>query len=145
MVVTRRKAPGWFTVAGVLLTVWGMLGCYACAMQFLHGAEAMGPATEYDRTLYASLPVWYNSVYAVAVATGFAGAVALLVRSALARPLFLISLIAVIIQFGWLFATTDIVAHKGAATVLPFPVLIVAIAAFGAWLAGRAIRRGWIG
>lgn len=141
----RRRAPVWFKLVAVALTAWGMLGCYACLMQFLHGAEAMGPATDYDRALYAALPIWYNSVYAVAVVTGFLGGLCLIVQSAMARPLFVVSLIAVIVQFGWLFATTDIIAHKGAGVVLPFPILIVLIAAFGIWLSGRALRRGWIG
>ena len=104
----------------------------------------MGPATDYQRTLYAGLPVWYNAVYAVAVGTGLLGAVALLARSTLARPLFVISLIAVVVQFGWLFATTDIIAHQGAATV-GFPLFIAAVAAFEIWFARHAQRRGWIG
>lgn len=145
MAYVRRAAPAWFPVVAVVLTVWGMLGVYACVQQFRLGADAMGPASAYDRTLYAALPIWYNAIYAVAVGTGFAGGVALLVRSGIARPLFVVSLVAVIVQFGWLFATTDIVAHKGAAMVLPFPILIAAVAAFGAWLAKKGIRRGWIG
>lgn len=137
--------PVWFRVVAILLLLWGVAGCYACYLQFRLGAAAMGAPTDYDRALYAALPVWYNAVYAVAVGTGFLGALALLTRSVLARPLFVISLVAVVIQFGWLFVTTDIIAHKGAGTVLPFPILIVAIAAFGAWLSAKARRRRWIG
>lgn len=145
MSMFETPPPVWFRVVAVLLLIWGLMGCYACYQQFRLGAEAMGPATEYDRALYAALPVWYNAVYAVAVGAGTLGAVALLARSALARTLFIVSLVAVVIQFGWLFAATDIVAHKGAGTVLPFPILIVAIAAFGVWLSGKARRRRWIG
>ena len=144
MANARKSAPMWFRIVAAILLVWGVAGCWACVQQFRLGADAMGPATDYDRALYATLPVWYNAVYAVAVGTGFLGALALLARSVLARPLFLISLVAVLIQFGWLFATTDIVAHKGALVVLPFPSIIVAVAAFGAWLAGHARTRGWI-
>lgn len=140
----RLSAPMWFRIVAAILLVWGIAGCWACYQQFRLGADAMGPASDYDRALYATLPVWYNAVYLVAVGTGALGALALLARSVLARPLFLFSLVAVVVQFGWLFATSDIVARKGALVVLPFPIVIVAVAAFGVWLSGYARRRRWI-
>jgi hypothetical protein len=141
----RWRAPAWFYVVAILLLLWGAAGCFACYQQFRLGAEAMGPASAYDRALYAALPPWYNWVYAVAVGAGILGAAALLARSALALTLFVISLVAVLVQFGWLFLTTDIVTVKGAGTVLPFPIFIVAMAVFQIWFAGLARRRGWIG
>ncbi|MDQ2891744.1 MAG: hypothetical protein M3R64_01480 [Pseudomonadota bacterium] len=121
----------------------GGAGCFACYQQFRLGADAMGPADAYQHALYAALPVWYNAVYAVAVGTGFLGALALLAPSALARPLFVVALIAVIVQFGWLFATTDIMAHRGVGAA-GFPLVIVAISGFEIWFARHAQRRGWI-
>jgi hypothetical protein len=138
------KRPGWFVAVVVLLLLWGAMGVFACVQQFRLGADAMGPASDYDRALYAQLPVWYNAVYAVAVGTGFLAALALLARSTLAIPLAAISLVAVIVQFGWLFATTDIIATKGV-WVTYFPLLIAAIALFSLWLARLARTRRWIG
>lgn len=143
MIVTR--APRWFRIVALLLLAWGAVGCVACVQQFRLGAAAMGPADDYQRALYASLPIWYNAVYAIAVGTALLGALALLARSVLAIPLFAFSLIAVVIQFGWLFTTTDIIAHRGAATVVPFPLLIAGIAAASLWLSRHARARGWIG
>lgn len=143
--VFRRSPPVWFRIATILLLLWGVAGCYACRQQFRLGAAAMGRPTAYDLALHAALPGWYNWVFALAVGMGFVGAVALIARSVLARPFYAVSIVAVLVQFGWLFAATDIVAHKGASTVLPFPVLIVAIAVFAIWLSGLARRRGWIG
>jgi uncharacterized membrane protein YhdT len=140
-----RQVPLWFRIAAVVLLIWGVAGCYACIQQFRLGADAMGPASDYDRALYGSLPVWYNAIYAVAVGTGLLGALALLTRSVLAVPLYAISLGAVVIQFGWLFATTDIVAVRGAGQVVPFPLVILAIGACALWLSRHARRRGWIG
>ena len=138
-----RRSPTWFRVVSVVLLLWALAGCYACVQQFRLGADAMGPASDYDRALYASLPVWYNAVYAVAVGCGLLGAVALLARSVLAVPLTTLSMIGVVIQFGWLFATSDIVAVKGVSTAI-FPLVIVAVAALSVWLARHARARGWI-
>lgn len=142
-VIGRAKAPVWLRIVAVLLTLWGAMGVFACIQQFRLGADAMGPASAYDRALYASLPVWYNAVYAVAVGCGLLGAVALLARSVLAIPLTTLSLIGVLLQFGWLFATSDIVAAKGASTAV-FPLVIVAVAGLSVLLARHARSRGWI-
>ena len=138
------KPRAYYYVVAVLLTVWDAIGCYFCYMQFKLGADAMGPATAYDRALFAALPGWYNYCYALAVGGATLGGIALLARSALAKPILIVSLIAIIVQFGYLFATTDIIAHKGFATVVPFPVFIVAVAVFALWFAGFAKRKGWI-
>jgi hypothetical protein len=140
----RGAVPAWYWVLAALLTLWGLMGVYACYLQVTIGADAMGEASGYDRALYNSLPDWYNWVYGIAVGAGFLGGVALLARSRLAQTLFLASLIAVLIQFGWLFATTDIVAAKGAAATVPFPLFITAVAAFSVWFAGFASTRGWV-
>jgi hypothetical protein len=136
--------PRWFRIVAVLLVLWGAMGVWACLQQVRLGADAMGPASAYDRRLYASLPFWYDAVYAVATGAGLLGALALVRGSRLARPLFALSLAAVLVQFGYLFATTDIVAAKGAGTVLPFPAFIAGVATLQLWLAQLGTRRGWL-
>lgn len=144
MMAARIKAPGWLTIVAVVLLLWNLLGAFACIQQFRLGADAMGPATDYDRQLYASMPGWYNWCFAFAEATGVAGAVALLLRRKVAVPLFILSLIGVVVQFGYLFATTDIIARKGVWTTY-FPLFIAATCIVQVWLARRAHRAGWIG
>ncbi|WP_375396862.1 hypothetical protein [uncultured Sphingomonas sp.] len=142
---TGLRPPAWFWIVAVLLVLWEAMGVFSCIQQFRLGAEAMGPATNYDRALYASLPVWYNYAYAVATFGGLLGGLALLLKEARAVILFWISLIAVLVMFGYLFATTDIIAHKGAGTVLPFPIVIALVGAFSIWFATMARARRWIG
>lgn len=143
MAAGMQRLPAWFWAVAVVLLLWNLIGAYACIQQFRLGAEAMGPATDYDRALYASMPVWYNWIFALAEAGGVGGAIALLLRNPAARPLFVVSLIAVVIQFGYLFATTDIIAQKGIWTTY-FPLFIAAMGVFEIWFAAAAQRRGWI-
>ena len=49
-----------------------------------------------------------------------AGAIALWRRSRHALPLYVLSLVGVVIQFGFVFAGTGLLAHKGAAATVPF-------------------------
>ncbi len=141
----HKPIPGWFRVIAVMLTIWGVVGVFACVQQFRLGAEAMGPADDYYRRLYATFPAWYNWIYAVATGSGLLAALTLLFGSRLARPLFVVSLIAIVVQFGWLFLATDIIAVRGVAQVVPFPAFIAMVATFGVWLSDHAGRRGWIG
>lgn len=140
----RQKPPGWFVAIAVLLVLWGLAGCASFYVHIAHGPDIDPKATDWDRAYFAALPGWLNIVYAVAVGGGLLGSIALLMRSKLATSLYILSLVAVIVQFGYIFAATDLIAHKGAATTVPFPLLIAAIAIFQIWFAKRAERRGWI-
>jgi hypothetical protein len=136
------KPPTWFWIVAGLLILWGLAGC---ASFWMHLNFDPGTATAEDRQIYAQLPGWLNAVYAVSVGGGLLGSIALLARSRWAVPLYLASLVAVIVQFGWTFAMTDLLALKGAAATVPFPLFIGAAAVFQVWLSTRARRRGWIG
>lgn len=138
------RPPVWYWIVAGLLALWEAVGCIACLAQITQGAAAMGPVDDWSRAYYAALPVWYNWVYGVATFGGLLGAVALLWRKAVALRLFQLSLVAVIVMFGWAFAATDLIAHKGAGTVLPFPLFIAAVGTFAIWLAAFAIRKRWI-
>jgi hypothetical protein len=121
-----------------------VMGCYACVMQIRLGAAAMGPVDAWSLKYYAALPVWYNAVYAVATFGGLIAGLVLLLRDRRALLLFWISFVAVVVMFGYAFAATDLIAHKGLAQVLPFPLLIAAIGAFSIWFSGYAAKKGWM-
>ena len=139
----RQRGPMWFRIAALVLVAWGAMGVWACYTQLTQGADAMGPASDYDRALFARLPGWYRLDYAVATVAMLLGACALLLRSRHAAALLTVSLVAVMIQFGWMFLMTDIIAVKGP-YVLYFPLLILTVGALALQLAHVARRRGWI-
>jgi hypothetical protein len=137
------RAPLWYRIVVAVLLLWGALGCWACFTQLTQGAGAMAGASDYDRALFDRLPAWYRLDYAIATATMLLGAIALMLRLRHAVALLTVSLVAVMIQFGWMFAMTDIIAVKGP-YVLYFPLLILAIGALALHLAHLARRRRWI-
>lgn len=143
MAFVRQRPPDWFWLTGTALTLWGVIGCYLWFRWAALGAGPIGPASAYDRALFAELPGWYKYLHAIAVGAGVLGGLALLARSLAARVLFIVSLIAVVIRFGWLFASTDVLATKGPATAL-FPIGIALVAGYSVWLAAKAHRHGWI-
>lgn len=144
MATFRKSPPLWYWLVAGLLTLWDAVGCYMCYLQSTKGADWMPDATDYDRQLLASMPGWYNWCYAIAVGAGLLGGIALLARRRLAKPLFVVSLIAVIIQFAYVLLATDLIAVKGFATAAGFPIFITVLAVFAVWFAHRADKRGWI-
>lgn len=140
----RQKPPSWFVVVAAVLVLWGLMGCASLYLHIVYGPDMDPNATDWDRAFFAALPAWFNIVYVVAVGGGLLGSIALLIRSKQAVLLYILSMIAVIVQFGYIFAGTDLIAHKGAATTVPFPLFIAVVAVFQIWFAKRAERRGWI-
>ncbi len=138
---SQAKAPVWFWIVAILLVLWEAMGCWACVLQIKLGAAAMGPVDDWSLKYYAALPVWYNGVYAIATFGGLLGGLALLLRDTRASILFWISFVAIIVMFGYAFAATDLIAHKGLGRVLPFPLLVAAVGAFSIWFAESRWRR----
>lgn len=137
----QSRPPVWFTLAALLLTLWGLVGCATLYMHFGIGPDAS--ASQYDRDLYRSMPLWVNLSYILAVISGMMGAVGLLLKRAWAVLLSAISLICVVAQFGWVFAATDIIAMKGL-WVVYFPAFVFIVQSVQLWMAGKGKRRRWL-
>ena len=144
MAIVRVKPPIWFWIVAILLALWEAIGAWGCVEQIRLGAEAWPAADAYDRTLYTSLPAWYNPVYGVATFGGLIAALLLLMRSRLAVVFFTVSLIAVIVMFGYVLAATDLIAHKGAGTAVTLPLIIFVLALFAVWVSLVSRQRRWI-
>lgn len=137
----RSRPTGWFKATAVILILWGLIGL---ASLYMHFAMGPGPdASDYDRKLFEAMPGWLNAVYVGAVGCGFAGAIALLLKRRIAAPLSALSLVLVVVQFGWMFLATDIIAVKGV-WVTYFPALIFAMQTLQLIVANVAIGRGWL-
>lgn len=138
-----QKPPPWLYIVGVILLLWGLAGCWAFYTHVTLGAAANPEATDWDRAYFAALPGWFAIDFAVAVGAGLLGSIALLLRSKWAVTLYWLSLVAVVIQFGWMFLATDVIAVKGASATF-FPALIFVITVFEIWVSGLAKRQGWL-
>ena len=74
--------PTWFRVASWLALLWMLSGAAAFAMDLMTDEAALAQMTPAQRELYEARPQWLFAMYAVAIATGLAGAVGLLLRQA---------------------------------------------------------------
>lgn len=123
----NRPGGLYWTVAVVAL-VWNLIGV-ATYLGSVMGETATAPA----------MPAWVTGAYAIAVFGGTFGAVGLLLRKAWAVPLFALSLVAVIAQWGYI-----LIAMEMEPAGLVLPVLILLIAAYLLWAAISAKNKGWL-
>lgn len=137
--------PGWFITVAVVLLLWAIAGVASFAGHAFVGERMAAEQGAWDLAYYRALPAWFAWDYAIATLAALAGAIALLMRSRHAVVLYVVSLVGVVIQFGYVFLGTDLLAHKGAATTLPFPAFIAIMGAVQIAVARMAARRGWTG
>jgi hypothetical protein len=105
---------------------------------------AIDKMTAYDRNLFLGLPRWFAYDFALATITALVGSICLLLRLRIAMPLYLLSLIGVVIQFGWVLGATDLIAVKGVAAAALPPFFIFSVGVFSLWFADVSRGRRWI-
>jgi hypothetical protein len=136
------RPPTWFWIVAVLGLLWELFGVamYLMHVGVLPNSQEMSEA---ERSLMESSPVWVTALFAISVFGGALGTLGLLLRKRWARPLLVLSLIAVILQFGGWLLVTDAIAVMGP-SVFVMPAVIVAVAILLAWLATVGVKRGWL-
>lgn len=123
---TGPRIPIW---PAIIFLLWNCMGLAAFAMQSMADLGELTKTDAYQAKIWSDMPGWAWGAYAVAVGAGLAGAIALLARLHVAVWLSAVCVIAVIVQFGWTFLGTDILAVKGPSTVLfPLFILVMAVA-----------------
>lgn len=141
---SENRVPVWYWVVAVLALLWEAMGCFAYLRDVSMTAADIAALPDGQRQLYAAMPAWQAAVYAVAVWVGLSGAVMLLMRRAWARPLFIVSLIACLVQFGYTFIVLKAADVVGPAQAYPLPAAIIVIAILLVWFSAMALKRGWL-
>jgi hypothetical protein len=138
------QPPRWYWIVAGMAVLWMLFGVLAWVMDLMTDETALAQMSEAQRQLYMARPQWIFAVYAVAIFSGLAGTIGLLLRKGWAVAALGISLAAVIVQFGYTFFVMDAIRLLGAAMAVPFPVVIFLIGVLLLWFATSSKKRGWI-
>ncbi|MBB6092751.1 lipopolysaccharide export LptBFGC system permease protein LptF [Povalibacter uvarum] len=138
------KPPTWYWVVSVIALLWMLIGVMAWTADLMTDEAALSQMSEAQRQLYESRPQWVFAIYAIAIFSGLAGAIGLLMRKSWSSTAFAISLVAIIVQFGYTFGPMKAVQVLGAAAAVPFPLVIFLLGVLWLWLARHARKAGWI-
>jgi len=136
------KLPVWFWVIAGVALLWNLMGVASYFGQVTISDEAIAALPAAEQALYKNTPAWATASFAIAVFSGAAGCILLLLRNRLAVFAFGLSLISIIIQMSyWLLMTNSIAVYgPGGATM---PVLVIVIGALLLWFSMSSKTKGW--
>lgn len=140
---SSSKPPIWFWVVSVIALLWNIMGVNAYLQQAYKSEAFRANFNEQQLAILDAAPAWATAAFAIAVFAGALGCIALLLRKKWAKPLFLISFIAVLVQFSHeLFMTKASDYYDTFAWVMTISIPI--IAALLVKFSKTSIARNWI-
>ena len=141
--MTPIKPPTWFWVLAIVGLIWNILGILSFIMHITISPETLGAMPEQERALYTGFPTWVLVTFCIAVFGSTIANILLLLRNAIATPLFVTSFIAILLQMVYTIFISNAIAVHGPAA-LGVPTLVVIFGAVLLWLSSTAKSRGWI-
>ena len=141
---SNHKLPITFWIIAIVGLVWNAMGVFNYFIQTFISDAALASLPEEQQSLLNATPAWINIVFAIAVFGGFLGCLALLLKKAWAIPLFLISLIAIVVQMGYSTFMTDASKVYSVFMAVVMPIIVIAIGLFLWYYAKSSERKGWI-
>ena len=141
--VIGTNVPGWFRLLSVLGLAWNGFGVYMYLMKVGLFGDPLAGLDPAHVALAQSVPAWVVGAFAIAVFVGLLGALALVVLSRWAKPLLILSLLAVLVQCGWIIGMSDARAVEGNMAFM-MPAVVTLVAVLLVWLAGYGNRKGWL-
>ncbi|MEM7360999.1 MAG: hypothetical protein AAF431_18045 [Pseudomonadota bacterium] len=143
MTSQENAVPVWFWVVSGLAVVWNALGVMAYIADFNQSVEDIAKLPQITQDLYAMRPDWAVWAFAVAVFAGLLGSILLLLKRKLASQVFLLSLVALLVQNYFWFGMAKAHQHFPASSQV-MPALVIVIAIFLIWFARNSTARGWL-
>ena len=105
--------------------------------------EKLSSLTSAQQALYENNPMWNKAVYAIATFGGLLASILLALRKSLSTPLYLVSLVAVVIQMGYSLFGMNAIETIGTSAAL-FPIVLIVIAAFLWYYSKTSTAKGWL-
>ena len=137
-----QKPPVWFWVVAVIALLWNLFGLFNFYISTFDQVSILETLNQKQRELFEAMPLWATIAFGVATVTGTLASLGLLVRKRLAKPLFVVSLVAMVAQFiNWLFI-------QNAPEVFPnsysMPAAVVIVGVLLIIFSNKGIQKGWL-
>ena len=140
---TSNKPGAAFWIIAVIALIWNIMGVMAYLGQAYMTDEERTLLPEAEQALYSDIPAWVTAAFAFAVFGGLLGALALLLRKKWATPLFIISLLGIIVQMIYNFFISNAMDVYGPGKMI-MPVMVLIIGFFLVWYSKKATAKGWL-
>ena len=129
--------PKHLWIIGILAVLWNLMGVYDYLMTQTENEAYLAKFDQAQLDYFYSFPIWVEVFWALAIWGAMAGCVLLLMRKRLAVPVFLGSLVSMVITAVYNFGLSRGMEVMGAGGLI-FTIAIFFIA-LGLWLYSKAM------
>lgn len=148
--MSENKTPILYWVVSGLLALWSLMGVMAylgyvkMTPEALAEMVAKGDVTQGYADMVTATPAWATAVFALAVFLGVFGAIGLLLRKAWAVPLYIASLVFILISMFKGFVLDGAAKHMSGAQI-GMEVVVILLGIFAVWFARKKKAKGILG
>jgi len=143
MTNSTNKPNTGFWIIGIIALIWNLMGVMAYIAQAFMTDEMLAALPENEQALYVDVPSWVTAAFAIAVFAGALGCILLLIRKKMASMVFIISLIAILIQMTYNIILSDASDVYGASGMI-MPIMVIVIGFFLVWYSNDVAKKGWL-
>ena len=137
------KTPIVFWIISVLGLLWNGFGVVNWIRQSFMLESFLEGMPEEQLVLFENVPMWLTVVFAIAVIAGTLGCIGLLMKKKWSVPVFLVSLIAIIVQMGYSMSLAEYRDVMGPMFFI-FPLVLILVGALLYLYAKRLAGKGFI-
>ncbi|MEO9571947.1 MAG: hypothetical protein ABJH82_07075 [Polaribacter sp.] len=130
-----------FWVIGSIALIWNALGVMAYLEQAFMTDEMKAALPEDQQALYENTPIWVTTAFAIAVWGGLLACILLLMKKALAKNIFILSLIGIIVQMIYNFFISNAIDVYGPGKMI-MPLLVIVFGVFLVWYSKKCADDG---
>ncbi len=134
---TTNKPAVWFWIVSVIGLIWNAMGVNAYLQQAYNTDSYREMYTAEQLEIVANQPTWLTAAFAIAVFAGALGCLLLLFRKVLAHTLLVLSLLAVIVQMGYVLV-------QGQASSIGMTIMIIVFSILLVVFSRHSKAKGWI-
>ncbi len=140
------KAPWHLWLIGVIAVLFNAIGVFDFVMSMAQGAKYQASAgmTPDQIAHYQAMPSWMTLVWAVGVFGAFLASILLLLRRALALPIFVLSLAAFFVSLIYTYVLTNggaVMGQQMAIASAVIAALLVFFSGYSRFMATRGVLR----
>lgn len=140
--MAATKTPLWFWIVSVLFLLWNATGIFNFLGQLMMTKEMLQALPLEQQELYTHFSWWVKLAFGTAVIAGAAGSIALLAKKAIAKKMFLISLLGIFVQ------TTNNLYHSFGTdlfgTIINWFVVLILTTVLAIKFCDYSLKRGWV-
>jgi hypothetical protein len=142
MTDSTNKPTSTFWIISAVALLWNIFGVMAYLGQVYMTDEVLAALPAPDQVYYNNVPAWVTAAFAISVFAGVFGCVGILMKQKWATILFVLSLVAVMVQFIYNFFIQTYVESSGTKMILSLVIIVIAL--FLVWFSRKSEKEGWI-